>query len=73
MSAMEIITTFWPLLALQLILSLAAIISILRRGETKKLPKIAWVIIVLVVSTFGPILYFIYGKGELKDHDRYRD
>lgn len=73
MSTMEIITTFWPLIAFQFILAIASVISMSRRGETKVLPMYAWVIIVFAVSTFGPILYFIYGKGELKDNDRYRN
>lgn len=73
MEVQELLLALWPLLVFQLILSVAALISIARRGETRKLPRIAWVVIVIFVSTIGPILYFILGKGEAKDNDLYRD
>jgi len=51
----------------------SALISIMRRGETQKLPKVAWVLIVIFVNIFGPIAYFIVGRGELKRNELYRD
>lgn len=50
-----------PLLALQLILALVAIIDIVRIHETRG-PKWMWVIISLFVNTLGPIAYFIIGR-----------
>ncbi|MHB1126803.1 MAG: PLD nuclease N-terminal domain-containing protein [Bacillota bacterium] len=73
MDVKELLTALWPLVAFQIILAIAALISISRRGETKKLPKLAWILIVILVNTVGPILYFIIGKGELRDGEQYRD
>ncbi|MHB1419085.1 MAG: PLD nuclease N-terminal domain-containing protein [Bacillota bacterium] len=73
MDTKELLIALWPLLAFQVILAICALISISRRGETKKLPKIAWILIVIIVNSIGPILYFILGKGELKGAEQYRD
>lgn len=73
MELRELLIAIWPLLVFQFILTVAALISIARRGETKKLSKFTWVIIVVLVNTVGPILYFMLGKGEMKNNEQYRD
>jgi multisubunit Na+/H+ antiporter MnhG subunit len=73
MELRDLLIALWPVLAFQLILMAAALISIARRGETKKLPRFAWVLIVIFVNIIGPILYFMIGKGEAKDDQLYRD
>lgn len=50
-----------PLLGLQLILSIVALIDIARSYETNG-PKWVWVIVSLFVSMIGPIVYFIFGR-----------
>lgn len=50
-----------PLLVLQLVLALVAIIDIVRIHETRG-PKWMWVLISLFVNTLGPIAYFIIGR-----------
>ncbi len=73
MELREALTAFWPLFVLQFILTVSALVSIARRGKTKKLPKAAWVLIVLFISIFGAVIYFIIGKGDAKDDELYRD
>ena len=73
MTVIELLLRFWPLLAFQAVLAICALVSIARRGETKVLPRIAWILIVIFVNTVGPILYFIVGKGELKYDEQYQD
>ena len=50
-----------PLLILQLILAIVAIIDIVRIHETRG-PKWMWIVISLFVNTLGPIAYFIFGR-----------
>ena len=50
-----------PLLGLQLILAIVAIIDIARSYETNG-PKWVWVIVSLLGSMIGPIVYFIFGR-----------
>lgn len=50
-----------PLIIIQFILVIVALIDLLRRKETLG-PKWLWILIVIFVTTLGPILYFIVGR-----------
>jgi hypothetical protein len=52
-----------PFLILQLVLIVAALIDLSRRAQTRG-PKWVWVLVILFVSTIGPIIYFIAGREE---------
>lgn len=58
----ELISLLLPLLVIQFTLAIIAIVSIVRSDSTRGLPKWAWIVIVLVVNTIGPIAYFIFGR-----------
>ncbi|WP_312099502.1 PLD nuclease N-terminal domain-containing protein [Niallia sp.] len=50
-----------PVLILQFILMLTALISCIKQEETNG-PKWLWILLILFVSLFGPILYFVIGR-----------
>ncbi|WP_096199998.1 PLD nuclease N-terminal domain-containing protein [Bacillus sp. FJAT-45350] len=50
-----------PLIVLQMILTVVALVSCLRQEETNG-PKWMWVLIILFVNLLGAILYFILGR-----------
>jgi hypothetical protein len=50
-----------PLLVIQFILAIVAIIDIVRSQSTNG-PKWVWVIVSLLFSMLGPIAYFIFGR-----------
>ena len=50
-----------PLLAVQVILAIVAIIDITRIHATNG-PKWVWVLVALFINTIGPIIYFIFGR-----------
>ena len=50
-----------PLFVVQVILAIVALIDIARIHATNG-PKWVWVIVVLVINTIGPIVYFIFGR-----------
>jgi hypothetical protein len=50
-----------PLIVLQVILMIAALVSCLKQEETNG-PKWLWVLIILFVNILGPILYFVMGR-----------
>ena len=52
-----------PLVILDLGLIIFALVDWSRRKRTKG-PKWVWLLIILFVSTFGPILYLILGREE---------
>jgi len=61
---LDTLRMFWPLLALQLVLLVWALIDLVRRREVKGLPKWAWALIIILINLFGPIIYFVAGRGE---------
>ncbi|HSW35219.1 MAG TPA: PLD nuclease N-terminal domain-containing protein [Candidatus Limnocylindrales bacterium] len=60
----ELLRMLWPLLALQLLLMIWALVDLSRRKQVKKLPKLGWAAIIAFINLFGPIIYFLYGRGD---------
>lgn len=50
-----------PILILQLVLMAAALTACLRSEETNG-PKWLWAIIIVCVSIFGPVAFFVAGR-----------
>ncbi|WP_207393230.1 PLD nuclease N-terminal domain-containing protein [Bacillus sp. Cs-700] len=50
-----------PLLILQAILTISALVSCIKQKETNG-PKWMWVLLILFVNLFGAILYFVIGR-----------
>lgn len=60
----RVILNFWPLLLLQIILAVVALLDIRKRQSLKHLPKAAWIAIIIFVNTLGPIFYFLIARGD---------
>lgn len=52
-----------PLVALQLGLMIAALVSVFRQKTYRRGNRVLWVI-VSFISIIGPVLYFTIGKGD---------
>jgi hypothetical protein len=52
-----------PLLVIQLILMIAALVDLARR-ETTRGPKWVWVLVILFVNLVGPVVYFLVGRSD---------
>lgn len=52
-----------PIVILELALMIAALVDLFRREKTKG-PKWMWILIVVLVNIFGPIVYFLAGREE---------
>lgn len=50
-----------PLLILQAILTITALVSCIKQKETNG-PKWMWILLILFVNLFGAILYFVIGR-----------
>ncbi|SHG78904.1 PLD nuclease N-terminal domain-containing protein [Ornithinibacillus halophilus] len=50
-----------PLLVIQAILMIVALVDLVKARDTNG-PKWLWLIIILFVTTIGPIIYFIFGR-----------
>ncbi|HEY4601754.1 MAG TPA: PLD nuclease N-terminal domain-containing protein [Cerasibacillus sp.] len=52
-----------PLIVIQLILMVIALVDWSKREVTNG-PKWLWLLIIIFVTTLGPILYFIFGRRD---------
>jgi len=52
---------FAPIVVIQLILLVTALIDLVRSEETNG-PKLVWLFIIVLISILGPVLYFVIGR-----------
>ena len=63
MDAGAVFAILLPVIVLQLILLVAALYDLTRPGRrVRGDSKVMWALIVIFVSTIGPILYFLVGR-----------
>lgn len=61
---MNYIVYLIPVIILELVLAITALIHVLRHPHYRFGNKVVWVLVVLFVQIIGPVLYFIVGRGE---------
>jgi hypothetical protein len=59
----EFLPLLIPIIILQFGLMVAALIDLVKREKTKG-PKWVWILVIVLVNLFGPIVYFIAGRDE---------
>ncbi len=64
MSNTEIIIMLLPLIILQLSLMIISLVHIFTHDHYKIGNRLIWVLVVIFINLFGPILYFAIGRGE---------
>ena len=64
MQALEILKLVWPLIVLQLAVQIYAIYDLAKKGKTKNLSLVVWVVIIVFGEILGSILYFLIGRAE---------
>ena len=62
----EIMPLLAPILLVDIILAVAAVRHVLRHPRYRFGNKTMWLVIAVVLLLFGPIIYFVFGKGENK-------
>ncbi|MEF3329818.1 PLDc N-terminal domain-containing protein [Oceanobacillus oncorhynchi] len=53
-----------PLIMLQLILMVTALVHVIKHPDYRFGNKGMWIIIVVLLQIIGPVFYFVFGKGE---------
>ena len=53
-----------PLILLEFGLMIAAVIHVLRHPHYRFGNKILWLVIVVVFQIIGPVVYFVFGRGD---------
>lgn len=64
MDWLTVLRNFWPLLILQIVLAIVALLDLRKRSRLKHLSRGVWIVIIIFLNFFGPILYFVLGRGE---------
>ena len=62
----EIFPLLIPIFVIDVILAVAAVRHILRHPHYRFGNRAMWLIISLIILMFGPIIYFVFGRGEEK-------
>ncbi len=52
-----------PVIILEFGLMITALVDLIRREKTKG-PKWVWILVIVLVNLFGPIIYFLAGREE---------
>lgn len=60
----EILPLFIPILLIDTALAAAAVIHILKHPHYHFGNKTMWLVIAVILLFFGPIIYFVFGRGE---------
>jgi Phospholipase_D-nuclease N-terminal len=53
-----------PLVVLQLILMIVALVDLIHREKPRYLPKWAWAIVIVFGELIGPAVYLLVGRAE---------
>lgn len=61
---MEYLPILLPIIIIQYGLAIFALVHVLKHPNYKFGNKIIWVLVVLFINIIGPIVYFVFGKGD---------
>ncbi|OJF94554.1 PLD nuclease N-terminal domain-containing protein [Alkalibacterium sp. 20] len=61
---MEYLPIIVPLVLLQLILMVTALLHLIKNDRLDQNNKIIWALVIIFVNLIGPILYLIFGRKE---------
>jgi len=53
-----------PLVVAELALAIIALVHVLRHPNYKFGNKVIWIVVVLFVQFLGPVIYFVFGRGD---------
>lgn len=53
-----------PVMLVELILAVTALIHVLKHPKYRFGSRVLWIVVVLFFQIIGPVVYFIFGKGE---------
>lgn len=61
----EMVLAVIPVVLLHIGLLIVSLKDLIPRKKFRGLPKIGWIVVIVVINVFGPILYLALGR----DHD----
>lgn len=64
MEISKLILMLLPLIILQLLLMIFALVDLVKREKVTGGNKIVWGFVIVLINIIGPILYFVIGRKE---------
>jgi hypothetical protein len=64
MSTPQMVALLAPLILIDLGLAAVAVVDWSKRKRFKLLPRLAWLAVIVLVNTIGPLLYFTLGRAD---------
>lgn len=64
MDVMDYLLFLIPLFILQIVIALVALIHLWKNPNYRFGNKVMWIVIVLLFQFIGPIVYFVFGRGD---------
>lgn len=61
---MEYLPVLLPVIVVELVLAITALVHVIRHPHYKFGNKAVWILVVLFIQFVGPIVYFLFGRGE---------
>jgi len=61
---MEYLPFLIPVIIIELPLAITALKHVLKHPVYRFGNKVMWIVIVLIVQIIGPVVYFVFGRGE---------
>lgn len=61
---MEYLPFLIPVIIIQFALAILALIHVLKHPNYRFGNKMIWIIVVLFIQIIGPIVYFVFGRGD---------
>lgn len=59
----KILPIIAPILVIQIVLMVIALVMCIRAEHTRG-PKLMWILIIVLISLFGPIAFFLFGRSD---------
>lgn len=63
----ELLPFLIPLIVIELGLLIFALVDLVKREHVRGGNKIVWVLVIVFINFFGPIIYLIFGRQEKTD------
>ncbi len=60
----DILKMVWPIILIQLVLQVYAIVDIIQKKKTRNLSVPIWVVVIILGEIIGSVLYLMFGRSE---------
>jgi hypothetical protein len=53
-----------PIIIIELTLAITALVHVVKHPNYRFGNKVLWILVVLLIQIIGPVVYFVFGRGE---------